>query len=325
MTGAGTETRNQAKARKELLSKAKDRIFRSLTTDCASCGNEVGDDQDSIECHNCGGWCHKECTGLNQKKFELLCENDASIRWACKTCVAEEQRKDPLDIKIDKLMLMIGQVNKRLDEMESGKTIKADLTKTIEDIVEAKLAKALDKKVDIQNRENNVVLFGIPETDVLEIEESQGPEYEKKEDQDFFDKLKILDKITEMKLGREVELIENFRLGKRGDDWRVKPRPIKLRLTSTEDRDALIKGAIRINKTLPRDSPKKVYINPDMTKEERLKQKELRDQLKARRQGGEENLIIRNGEIVKRRVQAQIPPAERRVQAQAQAPTQQED
>ena len=119
MTGAGTETRNQAKSRKE--SQAKDRVFRSLTADCISCGKEVGDDQDSengIECHDCGGWSHKSCTGLSQKKFDLLCENDASIRWACKECVAKDQRKDPLDIKIDKLILMIGQVNKRLDDME---------------------------------------------------------------------------------------------------------------------------------------------------------------------------------------------------------------
>ena len=310
MPGTGTGTRSQS--RKDSISKQKDVVFRSLTADCVICDKGVGDDLDSengIECHLCGGWCHKTCTGLSKAKFELLCENDASIRWACKHCIEKEKSKDPLDIKLDKLMLMIGQVNKRLDEMEKGESGK-NLEKEIEEIVEAKLAKAMDKKQDQEIRENNVVIFGVPETDIPEDENTKVPEHYKKEDQDFFDKMKILDKMREMKLGREVEVVENFRLGKRGEDWRQKPRPLKVRLSCTEDRDILIKGAIKLNKSLSRDSPNKFYVNPDMTFEERQKQKELRDQLKARKANGEEDLIIREGEIIKRKVQAkaQAPP-----------------
>ena len=46
---------------------------------------------------------------------------------------------------------------------------------------------------------------------------------------------------------------------------------------------------------------KKVYVNPDLTRSEHETQKLLRDELKACKEKGETNLIIRGNRIVKRR------------------------
>ena len=42
-----------------------------------------------------------------------------------------------------------------------------------------------------------------------------------------------------------------------------------------------------------------IYINPDRTYNERIKQKKLLEELKTRREAGEENILIRNGKIMK--------------------------
>ena len=43
---------------------------------------------------------------------------------------------------------------------------------------------------------------------------------------------------------------------------------------------------------------KNIFVTPDLTREEREEGKKLRDELKARRQAGESNLMIRRGRIV---------------------------
>ena len=43
-----------------------------------------------------------------------------------------------------------------------------------------------------------------------------------------------------------------------------------------------------------------LFINPDLTKMERHEQVNLRSELKRQKAGGESNIIIRNGAIVKR-------------------------
>ena len=48
------------------------------------------------------------------------------------------------------------------------------------------------------------------------------------------------------------------------------------------------------------DPGEKVYFNHDLTPKEREADRALREELKARREQGEEDIVIRNGKIVKR-------------------------
>ena len=103
-----------------------------------------------------------------------------------------------------------------------------------------------------------------------------------------------------MRIGRDIHFDNQTRLGKKGD----RPRPIRVTVKSINDKKDLIQGAIKANKSLPKDSKNpRIYINPDLTPEERKIQKQLREELKTRRDNGETDLIIRDGAVIKRQGQ----------------------
>ena len=56
------------------------------------------------------------------------------------------------------------------------------------------------------------------------------------------------------------------------------------------------------------ESTRDVYIGPDLTRKERLANKDLRDELRARRARGEENIAIRRNEIVTTPLPLVAPP-----------------
>ena len=61
----------------------------------------------------------------------------------------------------------------------------------------------------------------------------------------------------------------------------------------------MVRGCLSNAKKLKTvDDWKKVFITPDLDKQERLRNKELREELWRRRKDGEENLIIHKGKIV---------------------------
>ena len=56
------------------------------------------------------------------------------------------------------------------------------------------------------------------------------------------------------------------------------------------------------------ESTRDVYIGPDLTRKERLANTDLREELKARRARGEENIAIRRNEIVTTPLPLVAPP-----------------
>ena len=83
------------------------------------------------------------------------------------------------------------------------------------------------------------------------------------------------------------------RLSKQNE--RGNSRPIKIECDTTEQKYMLLKRS----KTLSRhESTREVYIVPDLTRKERLANQDLREELKARRARGEENIFIRLNIIV---------------------------
>ena len=100
---------------------------------------------------------------------------------------------------------------------------------------------------------------------------------------------------------KEVEkVLENpTRLGQYKIGTNVKPRLLRVTVRSDETKTNIMKRAYKLNTGVTNKS-EKVYINHDLTPKERETEKELRDELRARRGNGEEDLVIRNGKIVTR-------------------------
>ena len=96
---------------------------------------------------------------------------------------------------------------------------------------------------------------------------------------------------------------QTIRLGKSND--RTKSRPIKIECETTDQKYMMLKRS----KALARqESTRDVYIGPDLTRKERLANKDLGDELKARRARGEENIAIRRNEIVTTTLPLVAPP-----------------
>ena len=78
------------------------------------------------------------------------------------------------------------------------------------------------------------------------------------------------------------------------------PPPLLVTLSKEEDARQVIKLANNVRTSTDPQINSSLFINPDFTKMERHEQFNLRSELKRRKAGGESNIIIRNGAIVKR-------------------------
>ena len=90
----------------------------------------------------------------------------------------------------------------------------------------------------------------------------------------------------------QVRITNSFRDGKFNPE---KPRLLIVTLESEATKWELIKLAPQL-KNFPGFTS--IYINPDRTKEEREQGRKLREELAARREKGEQNLVIRKGKII---------------------------
>jgi len=135
-------------------------------------------------------------------------------------------------------------------------------------------------------KKNNVIVYNLAEC--------SNPTTEK----DNF--IKLCKEATDL----DVRVQKCFRLGQKIDG---EVRPLLIRLESEDHKLTLLSRTpkLRFHKQY-----KNVYVNaPDMTKFQRNKHKRLIDKLKVRKQQGpEENLIIRNGVIMKRQPRMQTIP-----------------
>ena len=92
-----------------------------------------------------------------------------------------------------------------------------------------------------------------------------------------------------------MNVIETIRLGKVTNT--SGPRPLLIKLETVEDKWTILKNAKNLAKA--KEDMRAVSIVPDMTKDEREANKHMRQELKRRRENGED-LIIRRGQIMER-------------------------
>ena len=118
---------------------------------------------------------------------------------------------------------------------------------------------------------------------------------DREEIQHILDTLEMTDEFKQMP--------QPTRLGKQNK--RGNSRPRKIECETAEQMYMMLKRS----KTLSRhESTRDVYIGPELTRKERLANKDLRQELKARRARGEEKILIRRNEIVTAPLLLVAPP-----------------
>ena len=193
--------------------------------------------------------------------------------------IEEEIRVIKLSSKLDITndFSTLTNANERL-----GKCI-SSISESLNSIIEAKPQSSmdLDETSNREKRVNNLVIFGIEEMN----NQSQLMETIKN----------IFNEISPDIEDDEISTIE--RIGRSEIYQKLhKPRPVIVKFHSTSTKFQILRHA----KTL-KDSPKycNIFVAPDLTPLQRLRNKHLREELRKRRESGETNLKIKKGEIIK--------------------------
>ena len=131
---------------------------------------------------------------------------------------------------------------------------------------------------DRESRKNNLIIYKLPESN-----------------NHSNDKTNVA-KLCKTVFDIDVGITKSMRLGKKSED---KTRPLLICLDSQQNAVYITSYASYLRR---HEEYNNVYIAPDMTKYQRHKHKQLVDELKHRRSNGENNLVIRNGEIITKRV-----------------------
>lgn len=123
-----------------------------------------------------------------------------------------------------------------------------------------------------KRRENNLIIYGLPETGYLPAQMQQ---------------------ISKELNVTNTEVTKHMRLGQQNPN---RPRPVLIVIKDKLKKIQLLtRGKLLRSKT---NYLKDIYIAPDMTPTEREENRRIVNELRNRRNTGEENLIIRQGKIV---------------------------
>lgn len=267
------------------------------TWQCIVCDNACDtDDEDnpSIECFNCKHWSHKKCSKLTDQEFDVIA-NRNDLQWVCRQCMDEEkEKKSKTDSKLDMILTlipMIHSMNEKILNIENEMGGKK-LEDKIEEVVDKKIAEAFGEGQEREKRKKNLIITNVKES-------SKANPTERKED-DLDSAKNLLQQITDIS---EDEILEPTRLGSVGGN---RPRLLRVTLKTEERKKEILrmapKSKINQGKT---ENRKKHFINADYTPKEREENYKLRMEKKQRTDRGEEDLIIRNGKIVKKK---KFPP-----------------
>ena len=147
------------------------------------------------------------------------------------------------------------------------------------------MAEGIEDYRDRELRKMNLILHNLPESEALVAKD--------RTEADVSSFSSICEEVLQVE-GCEVESC--CRLGKRVEG---KNRLVKVTVKSVSMKRSVLQEARKLRQS--EDAIlKKVYITPDLSVKDREVQKKLQKELRERRDNGEENLVIRRGQIVSR-------------------------
>ena len=265
-----------------------DEMERTGEDKCGKCKKSVSDTDSAAECDICKCWFHLACGGLSEKVYNLMCKA-GNIDWYCQTC-----KQEVLVLRQENSKLK--EENKLLRERLAAIESKVEL---IKEEIKQEILGEINKKIEIlfdngkeqeekKMRENNLVLYNAEESTKSE------PQDRESEDEAFCRKL-----INDGVKMNDFSITRVIRLGRPRDDR--KPRPLLVKLENSKQKWNILRNAKNLRNCS--EIMRKVIITPDKTIKERETDKLLRDELKKKREKGENNWFIKNGQLVKRNFQ----------------------
>ena len=248
---------------------------------------------------------------MSQKDYEYASNASELVMWFCTSCRPKvgmtldvyddvRQEHENMKIKVRTIESRVEGVENRVDSLESqGGAVHnkvsflenkiKEMHNTVEKVVLERLDEVRAEEVEKDKRKKNIIIHMFPEGESSNIEETK--------EHDTRELLKVLKKHTEVNL-ESAEITNIFRIGKQDNNNR-NPRLLCVTLSTVERKWEIIEIASKL-KEASEEIIQKMFISPDMTFKERNENKKIRNELAARRNRGEKDLVIRRGKIVKR-------------------------
>ena len=289
-TSKGSATAGNRKSRSvnELKTSSS---FANLVPDtpdpCFSCRKSFEPPYKAIQCDKCASWVHAECSDLNPEQYKFLCRknNPSSIKWFCHPCEVKEDKpeSDNSNESIEKLANVILQITQQNAEILHH--IKRE--KMVEEKIKVNVSEILEDQKEKEDRKNNIIIFNVPE----EEDNEEGKENDRRTVSEVCNF--VTPGNSQVTSPNQIKI---ERLGPRRKPSTAipspRPRPIKVYLDSSSDKDKIL-GNARILKNSPYQH---VGISADKTRKEREQDFITRNELRRRRNDGEDVVLFR-GEI----------------------------
>lgn len=278
---------------------------------CGKCILEVKNDQPALGCAKCNKWFHIACEKISSKLYLALQEQEEgeenTLPFYCRDCKKQidayskkineleerikdlEKRSEPGNTPqtMEKMTGVLERVMNRLDQLEEKlrmqdakmKEREQDKEEIVNEVMR-KFEEVRKEEADKERRKNNIVIYNVPES----------------ENDSAINDTQQCDRLIRNKLKLEdYEVVDVVRLGRREEN-KIRPMLVKL---GNHHQKWKIMGSARMLKDDPNITYKKMRIVPDMTKKEREENWNLRNELKQKRDAGEQGWYIRRGQLVR--------------------------
>lgn len=272
---------------------------------CGDCDRPVRSNQNAMFCDLCEHWFHIGCQHMHINEYKLYMHEDYKATWFCKQCNSRVRHlsKENKAIKEENTMLKeentgLKRANEELKEQiklleelqeQFHDTVnKVDGLKTqIKQEILEEVLEDLDERREKEEKKSNLIIFNVEEKTYQSRQERMDSELKFCEE--------IFQSIETEATTRNI--IEIRRLGKyNAQGTNANPRPLLVKMTDTHIKWNIIKNGKKL-RDVRNHMISKLRIVPDLTRKEREADKKLKEELKAKRDVGETDWIIKKGKL----------------------------
>ena len=255
---------------------------------CGRC-NEECKGGSGLPCAFCETWFHVKCVDGMTPEFVDCCDKmmrlnggSAFLCVVCRKLVGKlnksfkdmERQIDAMEQRLEKTERENKTLKDKVEKMEAQtdqvKTKMGNMEKEIETGMETAKKEVKEEMTmemkEIEERANNVVVYGLKESEKEEAKDRREEDEEK-----------VKEMVEEIGIAARGKMEVKFRAGRKVENG--KPRPVIVRVEDEETREQLLQHARRLAR---KDEWKNVFVSPDLTwkqrEEARKEEKKLREE-----------------------------------------------
>ena len=258
---------------------------------CASCDETFKKNDQITECDSCKKRFHQACTNLDSNEAQVLSRNKTKFKWFCIFCepdvmemLSNFQKFKKVSVEISKMKAdmeeKLNSIERRINICETRENTGVDQSEIREQISRQTEEDKKEEKL-IDAKKNNMVYFSVPESGSDSVEERIKHDYQQireAHDEDIIHH-------------NQIETM--FRVGKKG----TTARPLVVKFKTFENKQRALKNSGDL-KIKCGNEIKPIYASTDKTEKQRAEHRKLVEKLKERKENGETNIGIRDGNIV---------------------------